>query len=113
MAGDWTSQKFLGSMEGAGKSNIICCGGILFQNFVVVLAGKLAAEVVAERAAGVAHRVREKDIQQDIWANALGSEQKDPVGVVGDGAFPFGGGGILTAFDQELLMKSDPSIFQT
>merc|ERR1719311_464888 len=34
LAGDWTSQKFLGSMEGA------------------VLGGKLAAEVVACRAAG-------------------------------------------------------------
>merc|ERR1711907_708821 len=34
LAGDWTSQKFLGSMEGA------------------VLAGKLAAEVVADRAIG-------------------------------------------------------------
>merc|ERR1719437_54929 len=34
LAGDWTSQKFLGSMEGA------------------VLAGKLAAEVVCDRAAG-------------------------------------------------------------
>jgi 15-cis-phytoene desaturase len=34
LAGDWTSQKFLGSMEGA------------------VLAGKLAAEVIADKAAG-------------------------------------------------------------
>ena len=33
LAGDWTQQKFLGSMEGA------------------VLAGKLAAEVIASRAA--------------------------------------------------------------
>ena len=37
LAGDWTSQKFLGSMEGA------------------VLAGKLAAEVIADRAAGRRH----------------------------------------------------------
>lgn len=35
LAGDWTSQKFLGSMEGA------------------VLAGKLAAEVVSDKAAGI------------------------------------------------------------
>merc|ERR1712031_97808 len=35
LAGDWTSQKFLGSMEGA------------------VLTGKLAAEVVADRAVGI------------------------------------------------------------
>jgi hypothetical protein len=35
LAGDWTSQKFLGSMEGA------------------VLAGKLAAEVVSDKAAGL------------------------------------------------------------
>ena len=38
LAGDWTSQKFLGSMEGA------------------VLAGKLAAQVVAEGAIGKAHQ---------------------------------------------------------
>merc|ERR1719217_556767 len=34
LAGDWTSQKYLGSMEGA------------------ILGGKLAAEVIADRAAG-------------------------------------------------------------
>ncbi len=38
LAGDWTAQKFLGSMEGA------------------VLAGKLAAQVVAEAATGTLHQ---------------------------------------------------------
>lgn len=41
LAGDWTSQKFLGSMEGA------------------VLAGKLAAQVVSERALSIPSQARE------------------------------------------------------
>merc|ERR1719253_2153661 len=45
MAGDWTSQKFLGSMEGA------------------VLGGKLAAEVVAKKAKGMA-LPEYKEVQQ-------------------------------------------------
>merc|ERR1712228_1086342 len=49
MAGDWTSQKFLGSMEGA------------------TLAGKLAAEVVANRALGNEDKPI-KDIQPHIVA---------------------------------------------
>lgn len=72
----------------------------------------MAAEVVAERAAGVAHRVGEKDIQPDVWSTASVSEQKAPVGVFGNGAFPFGGGGVLTSTDKELLMQSDPTVFQ-
>merc|ERR1712127_708855 len=48
MAGDWTSQKFLGSMEGA------------------LLGGKLAAEVVANRAVGNADKAL-KDIQPHIY----------------------------------------------
>ena len=51
MAGDWTSQKFLGSMEGA------------------VLGGKLAAEVIADRAAGKPTKGL-KPVQPDIVAAA-------------------------------------------
>merc|ERR1712113_1032733 len=45
MAGDWTSQKYLGSMEGA------------------VFGGKLAAEVVARKAKGM-ELAPEKEIQE-------------------------------------------------
>ena len=51
LAGDWTSQKFLGSMEGA------------------VLGGKLAAEVVAERAAGIVND-KSKVIQESVKERA-------------------------------------------
>merc|ERR1711934_1048680 len=67
LAGDWTSQKFLGSMEGA------------------VLGGKLAAEVIADR---TIDRVVKpiKEIQEHIVASAAAHEAKEPLGVVGDGA---------------------------
>merc|ERR1719217_974149 len=52
MAGDWTSQKFLGSMEGA------------------VLAGKLAAEVIVDKAIGQPTKPL-KAIQPDIVARAV------------------------------------------
>jgi 15-cis-phytoene desaturase len=70
LAGDWTAQKFLGSMEGA------------------VLAGKLAAEVVADKAAGRTTRgVRE--VSHLVPTDA---QSREPIGV--RGAFPiaFGGG---------------------
>merc|ERR1719223_1965928 len=73
MAGDWTSQKFLGSMEGA------------------VLGGKLAAEVVANRAIGNSEKPI-KDIQQHVIDTAASFEAKEPIGVKGDGAIAFGGG---------------------
>ena len=89
LAGDWTSQKFLGSMEGA------------------VLAGKLAAEVVSDRAAGLEPKP-EKAIQPHIVDSAARATPKDPVGVLGEGAIAFGGGAILTKKDKEVLAKSDP-----
>lgn len=49
LAGDWTSQRFLGSMEGA------------------VLAGKLAAEVISLRCAGI-HDGEIKSVNNDIMA---------------------------------------------
>merc|ERR1719262_843884 len=63
MAGDWTSQKFLGSMEGA------------------VLGGKLAAEVIADKAAGRKTKGL-KDVQENIKeAAAAMKEPKRPTGI--------------------------------
>ena len=96
LAGDYTSQKFLGSMEGA------------------VLGGKLAAEVVAAKAKGMKTQGL-KQVQQSI-INGLKSETvKDPVGVIGDSEFAFGGGKVmedsdaaeLKVFDAEQLVELD------
>mmetsp|Transcript_31767 Transcript_31767/g.48014 ORF Transcript_31767/g.48014 Transcript_31767/m.48014 type:complete len:614 (-) Transcript_31767:80-1921(-) len=92
MAGDWTSQKFLGSMEGA------------------VLGGKLAAEVVANRAKGNPDKPI-KEIQSEIINTAQAYEPRKPVGVKGDGAIAFGGGATLSNQSEKLLRESDPSQF--
>lgn len=92
MAGDWTSQKFLGSMEGA------------------VLGGKLAAEVVANRAIGNADKDI-KEIQPDIVAAAASHVPSKPLGVKGEGAIAFGGGATLTKQSKKLLEEVDPSQF--
>jgi len=73
MAGDWTSQKFLGSMEGA------------------VLAGKLAAELVSDRALGGQGQPL-KPVQEAIITRAAAATPKQPVGVRGDFPIAFGGG---------------------
>jgi len=91
LAGDWTSQKFLGSMEGA------------------VLAGKLAAEVVVDRAAGIAG-VPDKAIQESVVERASKAVPKDPVGVKGEGPIAFGGGYVLSNSAKELLKQSDPEL---
>ena len=59
MAGDWTSQKYLGSMEGA------------------ILGGKLAAEVVADRAAGNPTKGL-KPVQEHIVAAAAKYTPRPP-----------------------------------
>mmetsp|Transcript_21120 Transcript_21120/g.38367 ORF Transcript_21120/g.38367 Transcript_21120/m.38367 type:complete len:450 (-) Transcript_21120:4349-5698(-) len=92
LAGDWTSQKFLGSMEGA------------------VLGGKLAAEVVAKRAKGLP-LPEIKEIQPHIVEAAAKHEAKDPPGVKGDGAIAFGGGATLGKKEEKLLREVDPSQF--
>lgn len=92
MAGDWTSQKFLGSMEGA------------------VLGGKLAAEVVANRAIGNADKPI-KDIQQHIVDSAATFEAKEPLGVKGEGGIAFGAGAQLGKSNSDLLKESDPVQF--
>ena len=73
LAGCFTSQKYLGSMEGA------------------VLAGKLAAEVVADRAAG--HPTQGlKPVQPAVHQAAAAAAPKEPVGVRGEYPIAFGGG---------------------
>lgn len=79
LAGDYTDQKFLGSMEGA------------------VLAGKLAADVVCSRAAGIEPWSgpnlgvnQHKSVQDSIVQSNV--TPKAPVGVKGSHAIAFGGG---------------------
>jgi len=92
MAGDWTSQKFLGSMEGA------------------VLGGKLAAEVVANRAIGNADKSM-KEIQQHIIDGAAAHVASEPLGVKGEGGIAFGAGAQLGKQNSDLLKESDPVQF--
>mmetsp|Transcript_14786 Transcript_14786/g.34203 ORF Transcript_14786/g.34203 Transcript_14786/m.34203 type:complete len:617 (+) Transcript_14786:178-2028(+) len=92
MAGDWTSQKFLGSMEGA------------------VLGGKLAAEVVSKKAKGM-ELPEFKEIQQDVVDAAKDYEPRKPWGVKGEGAIAFGAGATLTTKVEDLLKEVDPVQF--
>ena len=92
MAGDWTSQKFLGSMEGA------------------VLGGKLAAEVVSKKAKGM-ELPEYKEIQQHIIDSAKDFEPKPAWGVKGEGGIAFGAGATLTAKSEEWLKEVDPVQF--
>jgi len=92
MGGDWTSQKFLGSMEGA------------------VLGGKLAAEVVAKKAKGM-ELPEFKEIQQHVVDSAKDYEPKEPAGVKGEGAIAFGAGATLSSSAESLLKEVDPVQF--
>jgi 15-cis-phytoene desaturase len=92
MAGDWTSQKFLGSMEGA------------------VLGGKLAAEVVSKKAKGM-ELPTVKEVQPHIIEAATTFEPKKPLGVKGEGAIAFGGGATLSKKNESLLREVDPVQF--
>ena len=78
LCGCFTSQKYLGSMEGA------------------VLAGKLAAEVVAARAVG-ADAPGDKAIQQHVVDEASRASPKKPLGCRGDSPIAFGGGEVVAA----------------
>lgn len=62
---------------------------------MIVFAGKLAAEVVVERSAGIPHSVAEKAIVPAILEKAQRAIPKDPVGVKGEGAIAFGGGAVV------------------
>jgi 15-cis-phytoene desaturase len=90
-AGDWTSQKYLGSMEGA------------------ILGGKLAAEVIADKAAGRPTKGL-KVVQESIKeAAAAMKEPKKPVGIVGSSPITYGGGMQFTkSSTTEELRKQDP-----
>mmetsp|Transcript_38088 Transcript_38088/g.91129 ORF Transcript_38088/g.91129 Transcript_38088/m.91129 type:complete len:428 (+) Transcript_38088:3-1286(+) len=90
MCGCFTSQKFLGSMEGA------------------TLAGKLAAEVVANRALGNPDKPV-KEIQQHIIDASASYEAREPVGIKGDGAIAFGGGYSVDKKEEERLRETDPA----
>ena len=90
LAGDWTSQKFLGSMEGA------------------VLAGKLAAEVVADRAAGQPTKGL-KVVHPDVAAKEYAP--KEPPGVKGEGAIAFGGGAVLSDSGMQWVRENDAAQF--
>lgn len=92
MAGDWTSQKYLGSMEGA------------------LLAGKLAAEIIAKKAKGMELPAM-KAIQPEIVEKAQTHVAKPAAGVKGDGAIAFGGGAVLRKDSATLLREVDPSQF--
>ena len=92
MAGDWTSQKYLGSMEGA------------------VLGGKLAAEVVSMKAKDM-ELPPIKEIQQHVVDAAGSFEPKKPLGVKGEGAIAFGGGASFDKKKEKLLKESDPVMF--
>lgn len=75
-----------------------------------VLGGKLAAEVVANRALGNAEKPI-KDIQQHVIDSASSFEAKEPIGVKGEGAIAFGAGSSLSKNDETLLKESDPAQF--
>ena len=75
------------------------------------LAGKLAAEVVANRAIGNPDKPV-KEIQQHIIDAATSYEAKDPVGVKGDGAIAFGGGYNIGDKEKKLLIESDPAQYE-
>jgi len=74
LAGDWSTQKFLGSMEGA------------------VLAGKLASEVVACKAAGVPTPNGGARVATDEPVPADAPEVPSAPGFVGNSPVAFGGG---------------------
>lgn len=89
LAGCFTSQKFLGSMEGA------------------VLSGKLAAEVVAARAAG-ANAPGLKEVQPHVIEEAKTARAKNPVGCTGDSPIAFGGGCSFDDQRRKELTEQDP-----
>lgn len=72
MAGDFASQKYLGSMEGA------------------VLSGKLAAEVICDKVAGRSNRNGLKNVHPSVHETEL--KERAPIGILGNSPTSFGGG---------------------
>ena len=94
LCGDWTSQKFLGSMEGA------------------VLAGKLAAEVIIDRTLGrrtQGVKLIEADVVERAadWSRGAGATAKEPIGIRGDTPIAFGGGMVLSKSGEVELKAQD------
>lgn len=75
-----------------------------------MLGGKLAAAVVAERAAGVPYTVAEKEIVPEIYERAAKATPKAPPGVLGEGAIAFGAGAVLSTKSTSQLQQSDPQV---
>jgi 15-cis-phytoene desaturase len=77
-----------------------------------VLGGKLAAEVVSERAAGLTPSKPNKEIQLEVIERAAAAKPKDPVGVNGEGAIAFGGGAVLAGGggNRQQLQDTDPLV---
>jgi 15-cis-phytoene desaturase len=91
LSGDWTSQKFLGSMEGA------------------ILSGKLAAEVIACKAAGEPTQGL-KEIMPEILNKKL--EPREPKVIKGSSPIVFGGGEVLGSSFKEKLQDQDSAQLQ-
>ena len=72
-----------------------------------VLAGKLAAEVVAEKAAGISPTKADKAIEKSISEKTYTA--KAPLGISGDGPFAYGGGAVLSKTFKSQLAVSDPA----
>ena len=75
-----------------------------------VLGGKLAAEVVANRAIGNADKSM-KEIQQHVIDGAADYVASEPLGVKGEGGIAFGAGAQLGKQNSDLLKESDPVQF--
>eukprot|EP00584_Thalassiosira_punctigera_P000063 CAMPEP_0172531340 /NCGR_PEP_ID=MMETSP1067-20121228/4790_1 /TAXON_ID=265564 ORGANISM="Thalassiosira punctigera, Strain Tpunct2005C2" /NCGR_SAMPLE_ID=MMETSP1067 /ASSEMBLY_ACC=CAM_ASM_000444 /LENGTH=603 /DNA_ID=CAMNT_0013315711 /DNA_START=100 /DNA_END=1911 /DNA_ORIENTATION=+ len=72
MAGDYASQKYLGSMEGA------------------VLSGKLAAEVICDKVMGRTNENGLKEVHPSVLVDEL--KERAPLGIIGKTPIAFGGG---------------------
>ena len=74
-----------------------------------VLAGKLAAEVVTDKAVYGASTKGLKKIMPDVIAEAKGLKEKEPVGAVeGESAVTFGAGAVMTDVEEKELLVIDP-----
>mmetsp|Transcript_24251 Transcript_24251/g.29170 ORF Transcript_24251/g.29170 Transcript_24251/m.29170 type:complete len:493 (+) Transcript_24251:492-1970(+) len=89
LCGCFTSQKYLGSMEGA------------------IFAGKLAAEVVSARAVD-APAPGLKEVQSHIIQQAQNAQPKNPIGCRGDSPIAFGGGCTFDDLRRKELKNQDP-----
>jgi 15-cis-phytoene desaturase len=77
-----------------------------------ILGGKLAAEVVADKALGQPTKPL-KEIRPEIVAAAKAHVVKPPPLVKGEGAIAFGAGAVLSDAGRKLLLESDEVQFDT